>query len=52
MAQKKDWREQGVRVVTSERLDFDTAQTNPRNDKGSSDQSGKCWSRKVVGWNS
>ena len=27
MAQKKDWREQGVRVVTSERLDFDTAQT-------------------------
>ena len=27
MAQKKDWREQGVRVVTSDRLDFDTAQT-------------------------
>ena len=27
MAQKKDWREQGVRVVTSERLNFDTAQT-------------------------
>ena len=49
MAQKKDWREQGVRVVTSERLAFDIAQTNPRNDKGSSDQSGKCWSRKVVG---
>ena len=28
MAQKKDWREQGVRVVTSDRLDFDTAQTS------------------------
>ena len=27
MAQKKDWREQGVRVVTSDRLNFDTAQT-------------------------
>ena len=27
MAQKKDWREQGVRIVTSDRLDFDTAQT-------------------------
>ena len=27
MAQKKDWREQGVRVVISDRLDFDTAQT-------------------------
>ena len=27
MAQKKDWCEQGVRVVTSDRLDFDTAQT-------------------------
>ena len=27
MAQKKDWREQGVRVVISDRLNFDTAQT-------------------------
>ena len=27
MAQKKDWREQGVRVVTSDRLNFNTAQT-------------------------
>ena len=27
MAQKTDWREQGVRVVTSNQLDFDTAQT-------------------------
>ena len=27
MAQETDWREQGVRVVTSNQLDFDTAQT-------------------------
>ncbi|MBB17514.1 mannose-6-phosphate isomerase [Candidatus Poribacteria bacterium] len=27
MAQKTDWREQGVRVVTSNQLDLDTAQT-------------------------
>ena len=27
MAQKKDWREQGIRVVTSDRLNFNTAQT-------------------------
>ena len=48
MAENKDWRNHGVRVVTGDQLDFNTPQT-PGMTRAAAINRGECGSREVVG---